>query len=262
MLRKNEGDEMTLYDAIFVRKSEHNFKMEALAPTYIEEVLQFYQTVQNLFLGIETEVSIIENLGHSKKAGHFSVKAPYYMAIYSEEVERDMMNAGYIMEQITLFLTTKGIASCFVETFLIKQPYRLKGTKKLLILLAFGKSKSAATRKAADMKRLPMESLCVFKETPRQGVRQLLEAARCAPSSWNHQLWRFLVFDSRIHVFSRTAGRGAHNKYAEFSFGGMLSHIMVAADELWIDLDMIRLENISHRTFRKSEYVLSIVLNM
>ena len=78
-----------------------------------------------------------------------------------------------------------------------------KNGKRLVGLIAFGKSKGAYTRKQSEAKRLPLEELCVFKEVPRQWMNQILEAARLAPSSLNSQPWRFVVYDNRIHIFSK-----------------------------------------------------------
>ena len=73
---------------------------------------------------------------------------------------------------------------------------------------------------------------------------------------------RLVVYDNRIHVFSKK-----HNityfgmgKYDEFNLGVMFSHLMIVAEELWLDLDLIRLEDISHKNFSNCDYVMSAVL--
>ena len=133
---------------------------------------------------------------------------------------------------------------------------------KCMIMMAFGKSRGAHTRKPSEAKRMSLQELCVYKEVPRQWVKQLLEAARLAPSSMNSQPWRFVVYDNRIHVFSKK-----HNityfgmgKYDEFNLGVMFSHLMIVAEELWLDLDLIRLEDISHKNFSDCDYEMSAVL--
>lgn len=40
----------------------------------------------------------------------------------------------------------------------------------------------------------------------------------------------------------------------------MFSHLMIVAEELWLDLDLIRLEDISHKNFSNCDYVMSAVL--
>ena len=49
-------------------------------------------------------------------------------------------------------------------------------------------------------------------------------------------------------------------KWDEFNFGVMFAHIMIVSEEKWLDLDLIRLENISQKNFRSNQYVLSAVM--
>ena len=49
-------------------------------------------------------------------------------------------------------------------------------------------------------------------------------------------------------------------KYTEFNFGVLFANVMVAAEELWVDVDLIRLGNITHMSLPNNQYVLSILL--
>ncbi len=40
----------------------------------------------------------------------------------------------------------------------------------------------------------------------------------------------------------------------------MFSHLMIVAEELWLDVDLIRLEDITHKNFPNSQYILSAIL--
>ena len=107
---------------------------------------------------------------------------------------------------------------------------------------------------------LPLEDLCVFKEVPRQWMTQMLEAARLSPSSMNSQPWRFVVYDNRIHIFSKKHSVEKLRKWDEVNFGIMFANMMVAAEELWLDVDLIRLGDISQKNFSNNQYVLSAIL--
>lgn len=252
---------MTIYDAIFVRKSIRNYKMETVSDQILTGIRKYYEEMPKLFMGIETELQVIEDVPRRSKVALFGVKAPYYLALYTEDKDRSMMNAGFIMEQLSLYLTCKGIGSCFMGTPIISRKYAWKDGKKLAILLAFGKPRGVAVRKPSEFKRLELNQICIFKEQPRQWMRQLLEVARLAPSALNTQPWRFLVYDSKIHIFSKKAGRGSTGRLKELNFGIMFSHMLLAAEELWLDLDLIRLDNISQKNFQNCEYILSAVMN-
>ena len=116
------------------------------------------------------------------------------------------------------------------------------------------------TRKPVDARRLPLNELCVYKEVPRQWMKQLLEAAQMAPSSMNSQPWRFVVYDNRIHIFSVKKISEKFNRLEEVNFGIMFANMMTVAEELWLDVDLIRLDNISQKSFPNTEYILSAIL--
>lgn len=251
---------MNVYEAIFVKKSVRSYRMKPIAPEVIEELQSYYSGIRSIFAGIETEIRIIENLDHSCHFGIWGIKAPYYLAFYSQERDGDMMNAGYLMEQISLFLCCRGIGSCFFGSAAVPKRLREKNGRKLMMIMAFGHAKNSCTREStAKARRLELGQLCAYKEDPQPWVYQLLEAARMAPSSFNSQPWRFLIRDNRIHVFSLGAAAKKAGRFHDFNFGAMFSHLLTAADEFWQDVDLIRLEDISQKQFKNSEYVLSVI---
>lgn len=92
---------MTLYEAVYTRKSIRNFRKDKVETSILEGMIQFYHEMEPLFPGIETSIELIDTQG-SKKAksrlgGIINVAAPYYLVIYTEDKERADMNAGYIM---------------------------------------------------------------------------------------------------------------------------------------------------------------------
>lgn len=252
---------MNLFEAIFVRKSVRSYTNDALSPQTLEMLLTRFEEIKGLFGGIETELAIFDNrTAEYKMLGIAGVKAPYYLVLYSEEKDRALMNAGYLMEQLSLYLYTLGLGSCFIGNPILRKKYLKRGSKKLMVVLAFGKAKGSCTRKQIEARRLSLNELCVYKETPRQWMKQLLDAARMAPSSMNSQPWRFVVFDSRIHIFSKKHSSDRLGKWDELNFGIMFSHMMVVAEELWLDVDLIRLEELSQKNFPNNQYVLSAIM--
>ena len=252
---------MNLFEAIFVRKSVRSYTNEALAPQMLEDILTQFEEIKGLFGGIETELAIFDNReGQYKMLSMLGVKAPYYLILYSEEKDRALMNAGYLMEQLSLYLCTRGLGSCFVGNPILRKKYVRRENKKIMAGLAFGKARGSWVRKPAEAKRLSLSEVCVYKETPRQWMNQLLDAARMAPSSMNSQPWRFVVFDSRIHIFSKKHASDRLGKWDELNFGIMFSHMMVVAEELWLDVDLIRLDELSQKNFPNNQYVLSAIL--
>lgn len=252
---------MNLYEAIFVRKSVRSYTGEALSPQLLDKVKAHYRELTGLFGGIETEISVLDNRrGQQRMLSLFSVKAPYYLVFYSEEAPRYLMNMGYLMEQMVLYMCSLGIGTCFIGSNKIKKELQEKDGRKMVGIVAFGKSKGSHVRKQAEAKRLSIDQLCIFKEVPRQWMRQLLESARFAPSAMNDQPWRFVVYDNRIHIFSKKHKAEQLRKWDEVNFGIMFANLMTAAEEMWLDVDLIRLEDISQKNFPNSQYVLSAIL--
>ena len=102
----------------------------------------------------------------------------------------------------------------------------------------------------------------MFREEPGEQMKTILKAARLAPSALNLQPWRFVVYSGRIYVFAlnglleKTVG----HKMRELSIGCMLSHIMLAADELWMQMETRTEDSLQTKVFGSSEYVATLIL--
>ena len=55
-------------------------------------------------------------------------------------------------------------------------------------------------------------------------------------------------------------GTVQHEFLDEINFGILFANMMTVAEELWLDVDLIRLDNISQKTFPNTEYILSAIL--
>lgn len=254
---------MNLYEAIFIRRTVKRFRDEQIASDVLDRIQDHYRELPGLFGNIRTDAVILNGSDRVRsQIGMMGVKAPYYLAFYSEEAPRFQMNMGYLMQQMALYLCTLGFGSCLLDGSVLRSGLRVRNKLQLVGVLAFGISREPETGRRQEVRRLSLNELCVFKEVPRQWMQQLLEAARMAPSVRNAQPWRFVVYDSRIHIFTKKhqVERFARYHLEEQNFGGMLANILVAAEELWVDVDMIRLENISQKNFPNNRYVLSAVM--
>ena len=69
------------------------------------------------------------------------------------------------------------------------------------------------------------------------------------------------VYQNRVHLFSRKPleKKGIFDRKQELNFGIMLANVMVAAEQIWVDIDFIRLENITHMSMPDNQYVLSVL---
>lgn len=253
---------MNTFDAIYLGKSEKHFLNEKLDWDILSDILAFANTIPMLIEGIAVEFKLVSNIEEKQGfRGPFQIKAPYYICLSSEEKEDYLMNAGYLMQQLSLYLTAKGLGTCFQY----RNPgHGLKSTMKFdyILALAFGKTSSSASVNKKEEKSLPEEKLIVYKEEVASDIKQVLAAARLAPSSYNSQPWRFVVYKNRIHIFTRKNALIArlldHNKMIDM--GIMLANLMIAAEELWVEVSLGISDTLISKQLRNNQYVRTITI--
>lgn len=181
------------YDMIFKRKSMRKFD-ETLSVSK-DELTQIKQQLEHLIPlqdGIETQFKIVERNETTCKRGE------YCLLMYSEQKPHYLLNAGYMLEQMDLFLTSIDIGVCWYGFGKIKE---IKNSElDFVIMLAFGKSHKKDFRK--DMyksKRKPCD--IIWRGNFNEDVVNLV---RYAPSSCNMQPWRVVSKEKSLKVYRTT----------------------------------------------------------
>ena len=131
-------------------------------------------------------------------------------------------------------------------------------------MIAFGRAAGRPSRDSSLAHRASLAALCAFKDEPGEQVKAILRAARLAPSSFNSQPWRFVVYSDRIYIFAKkTLPFSGKEKRAfkEFNIGIMLSHIMLAAEELWMNMETQVEDQFAKKDYKNGEYVCTIVFH-
>lgn len=255
---------MNLYEAIFVRKSIRKYKMDPLEQNKLDEIMTFAKSLPMLFEEIQVDYKIVSNTEANQLFnGAFVVKAPYYFILTSQHVPGYEINAGYLIHQVSLYMTSKGIGSCYIGSAKPKKA-AIEGMQyDYVITLAFGQGEHEIYRSSEKAKRLPLEDIAVYKTEVNKNIKTLVQAARLAPSSMNSQPWRFVVYDNRIHIFSKKNVflSGVFHEVKLIDIGICLAHFLVTAEELWIDVKPVKLDNISNISFKKNDYVISLKMS-
>mgnify|MGYP000680079663 CR=1 FL=1 len=192
---------MNLYEAIGCRHSVRKYTDREVTEKLRGQILSYFDKTSRLNDRIRVEAVIFDNT--KKKAdvhGLWKVDAPYYLAIYSDQEEGCERNAGYLMEQMVLYMTAKGIGTCYLGS--VQPAQKVRGGKRCLMMVAFGYPEGKLYRESPLAKRLPLNELCIFKEEAGEQMKTILRAARLAPSAMNTQPWRFIVYSDRIYVFA------------------------------------------------------------
>lgn len=255
---------MDLYDAIYVRKSIRNYSKELVGEKLKQQILEF---AANLFPLNENKIcyKIIERGQLKKMPSLFCLQAPYYLTIYSEFYENYEVNAGYVLQQIALYMVTKGLGCCFIGEIV-----SLETIPDMIpvLSLAFGFAKTKNIyREEEKADRLSMKNLCTIKEETTPEILKVLQAARLAPSSFNSQPWRFVVYQNRVHIFCRIKkgiwnreeqGNKKIGRMDKINMGIMLSNFLLVSEQLWLETELVRLENIAEQEVKNNQYFLSV----
>lgn len=250
------GAAMNLYDGIFVRQSIRSFILEPINQQLLDNILNFANHLECLSGSCEVRYEIINMLQEkSKKSQSILFKAPYYFVLYSKKTDGYLLNAGYLLEHICLYMTTKGLATCFIQN-----TGKEKDGYEPILKIAFGKSDKDLYRDAKKAKRLNLGDLCVFKENVKEEVITIVKAARMAPSSYNSQPWRLVAYENHIHLFCKKERFVWKHikKLHEIDMGIVLANICIGAEEVWYTTELVKLENILEQNFRKNKYVITI----
>lgn len=248
----NGGRNMDLYEAIYLRRTSRHFRMEIVDKKILDNILNFTKHLEMIDENQQVQFEIIENKDDKR--------APYFLVLSAVPVEGYLINAGFLMQQVMLYIMTKGIGSCFMKYH--KLPIHTKVGFEPVFMLAFGYTNKSIYREAKKSHRLSISEICRFKTEISEDMKRILEAGRLAPSYHNNQPWRFVVYENRIHLFCRKSKVefDSLKTTKNIDLGIALANLYLAAEELWYSIEIKRIDNICERTFTKNNYVISVIL--
>lgn len=250
---------MNLYDMIGKRQSVREFQTRQLDESVLNGFVRYEREMLALYPDIPYQLEVTCNINERHGSGLFAVKAPYYISFLTEESQEAYLNTGYVMEELSLYLAAKGIGTCYQG--LLKVCKEKNGLKEVLVMAA-GYPQKYLYRTDKTIKRLPLNKLCVFKEEPSSELMTILKAAVLAPSSLNGQPWRFVVYNNRVHVFMQKVNTKipAMQRMRMIDIGIALNHMMITAEELWVEAELKEIDNISNQSFKNNRYITSLFL--
>lgn len=181
------------YEAVFMRKSFHLFRgvgNETITPDELEEIERAWDGFDRLLPDVRTALRVVP-----AKEVNFKRDAEYCLLIYSEEQTNYLMNAGYVGEQLDLYLVRHGIGSLWYG--IGKPDLPEYDGMKFVIMIAVHKvsDPSLYRRDMFKAKRKPLEEVWSGEDP---GVA---DVARFAPSAVNSQPWYVESRDGKLTVF-------------------------------------------------------------
>lgn len=216
-----------LYDAIFKRKSIRKYDMTPLSQDILASVMEFANQAKPLARGLKYEFSF---LGANDVKNLLPIKAPHYLCFYADKADRCLMNAGYLLQQVDLFLSDKGIGSCWLG---LAKPNRDIPTQRngldFIIMLAVGNAAEPLHRQSVTEFRRKSPS----EITNIAGSDLFLEPVRLAPSASNTQAWFFsgnlkeiIVNRSRLNLIKAAL----YGKMNQIDIGIALCHLLLSLE--------------------------------
>lgn len=254
---------MNIFDSLSCRKSIRKYTNERIDFNILNEIKDYANSLPGLFDNIDVEFHIIENTNKFKSFSVFNIKAPYYLCISSLSNDDSYINAGYLMQQISLFLSTIGLGSCFISTALPKHLELADFKYEYITALAFGYANEELFRNKKDSVRLSEEKIVYYKMDVSRDIKEIINAARLSPSYLNNQPWKFIVYQNRIHLFAKKTPviNQSYNKYRMLDVGTALANLLIAAEEYWINTSITKLEALNDKPLRQNDYVLTVLID-
>lgn len=206
---------MDLSNQIYVRKSCRKYLDDEIDMSAIREFLDNVEPL-NSEINYSYEILTKDKLNIRTRW-----KAPYYLALYSERNDKYGVNLGFIFQQLSLFLQSLDIGSCWVGMATLKE-----NNPEFVIAIAFGKSDDL-TRDISQFKRKNLSEISDFED-------EKLIPVQIAPSAVNSQPWYFKHTDEGFDVYKvkhNIVKRKILGKWNDVDIGIALAHLYVSNPE-------------------------------
>ena len=175
-----------LYESIFKRKSVRKYDMTPLPRQTIDEIMYFAEHVKVLDPEVRYKLVLITQ--NDLSVAQQSIKAPHYLCLFSEAKGSFLLNAGFVLQQIDLYLSSRGFGSCWLG---LAKPSRKvplpEEGMQYVIMLCFGNTGEQVHR--SDTASFNRKKMSDISKIP--GADKRLEPGRLAPSASNSQPWIF-----------------------------------------------------------------------
>lgn len=206
---------MNLEEQIYVRKSCRKYLDDVIDMNIIHDFMKSVKALNDDF-GYDYEIVEKKDVNVRNRWS-----APYYLALFCEKKELYKVNLGFVFQQLSLYLQSLGIGSCWDGLDSVK----VKNSKPV-ILIAFGRS-DKMTRDISSFRRKCLDKISDYAD-------ERLKPAQLAPSAINQQPWYFRHTDDGFDVYQvrqNILKRQIVKKWNPIDVGIALAHMYVANEE-------------------------------
>ena len=214
---------MELKNMIDKRKSVRKFSDTPVSANTLGQIREAFAAFKPLYPMIKVAWEVVEQ---AQVRFYLPWRTPQLIAIYSENQPGYLENAGFLFQQMDLYLQSIGLGACWMGMGKVRENLDCNlEDMEFVILLAFGYPEGDALRE--DSSQFQRKSLAEIADA--EDLR--LEPARLAPSSTNSQPWFFVHEEDAIHAYCSKAGVLRHlglGKMNRIDMGIALAHMYVA----------------------------------
>lgn len=236
---------MSLREAIYKRKSVRKYHPEGLDEKTLQNIQNYFTEIKPLYCDTKINFSIV---GKEHVKGIASLYSPHYIIAMSESKSGYLVNVGFMLQQVDLYLSSIGFGGCWLGMVRPKEK-SFGGDMEFVIAFAFGKPAESLYRELVDFKRKSLDKISDV-------VDSRLEVVRLAPSAMNLQNYYFVTEGSAVHVYCAKAGMLTIKhleKMREIDVGIALSHLYI---ENSVSFRFFEVEN--HKEIKGYFYVGSV----
>lgn len=246
-----------MYEAMFTRKSTRKYDLTPLGDPMVKEIRDYLDTVVPLYPDIKTEF-IFAAPGDVKSL--LPVRAPHYIVAFSELKGGYLPNIGYMLQQMDLYLSARGLGSCWLGIPRPTKAIRSGSPHEFVIIMSFGRGLLPVHRESRDeFKRKPLTAI---RDNP--ALDELLEAVRLAPSATNSQPWFFTGTEQEIHAYcvvTNPIKALIYKKMNQIDMGIALYHLELAAWQQGKTIHFVAKEEASQAAPPGYYYITSALLD-
>ena len=254
---------------IEARHSVRGFTHKRVSPADVAEVeAYFHNKAMRLLPGLKTDLLIFGDSARETLEGaagyhQFLVGAPQYLVLLTEKHPLAHLNAGYIMQDMILNLTDRGVDTCwvtFTDSDAIKEALDIASPMEVAAIVAFGYGVKAAKRPRINI--LSMSNVDILAKRhyvePKRSVNDMVYlsswgnsykvedyigffddvlwesfyAASLSPSYLNRQAYGFVIHDGFISLVERPDIYNTRLD-GDLSLGIVLLHFSAVAEN-WV----------------------------
>jgi hypothetical protein len=178
---------MTLYEAMFARRSVRQYDKAPLGEEALDEIKKYVGDLKQ----IGAHQARFEFADGGAVKGGF---APHAILAFADDSDEALVNIGYTLQGADLWLQSKGYGSIWCG---MASPREAGSDYR--ILLGFGNTAVPLRAGENDFKRKKLSDISDENNA-------IARAARIAPSAVNFQPWKLSFSDGRVTVKSNTRG--------------------------------------------------------